>query len=131
MTITRTIFLAEDDPDDQEFLQEALLAIDPSVHLVSFSNGLKFLDQLNNTPDEALPGLIILDYNIPEINGAEILAQLNQNNRYAGINKIIWSTSGSDRFKKSCLDLGAKDYLIKPTSLSGIKEIAEKFVQLV
>ncbi|HEU4901156.1 MAG TPA: response regulator [Flavisolibacter sp.] len=124
----RTIFLAEDDVDDQEFLEDALRSIDPHVRLVSFTSGARFIQHLEKTADDQLPGLIILDYNIPEINGAEILKYLNESSRYNDIHKIIWSTSNSSLYIKTCIDLGAKDYVIKPSSVAGIKEIAEKIL---
>ena len=127
--INRTIFLAEDDIDDQEFLEEALRALAPDILLKSFTSGLKFLQQLEKTADDFLPCLIVLDYNIPEINGADILRHLNQCNRYDHISKIIWSTSDSEFYKRSCLELGAKDYLIKPSSVAGIRKTAEVFLQ--
>lgn len=124
------IFLAEDDVDDQELLDDALTAIDPAVNLISFTSGRKFIEALDKTEDADLPCLIILDYNIPEINGAEILQHLNENSRYGTITKIIWSTSNSEKFRTSCLQLGAKDYIIKPASISGIHQLAELFLSL-
>jgi CheY-like chemotaxis protein len=124
-TATRTIFLAEDDIDDQEFLEEAFFTIDPAIELRSFTSGKKFIEHLDQISDNQLPCLIILDYNIPEINGAEILRHLSQQERYRNINKVIWSTSDSDLFRNSCLQLGAKNYLIKPSSVSGIRQTAE------
>jgi CheY-like chemotaxis protein len=125
---TRTIFLAEDDIDDQEFLQDALLAIDPAVRLIAFSSGLKFINRLKETADEHLPCLIVLDYNIPELNGAEILEQLKLHDRYAGIPKVVWSTSDSQLYRETCLSNGAKAYLVKPSSITGIAEIAREML---
>ena len=70
------ILLAEDDVDDQELLAEAFTEIDPTIDLQSFSTGKKFLTHLDSLPDSEIPDMIILDYNIPEINGAEILKRL-------------------------------------------------------
>lgn len=126
---TRTIFLAEDDVDDQEFLQDAFAIIDPAVRLVAFSSGLKFINRLQETTDEHLPCLIVLDYNIPEINGAEILQQLKHHNRYAGIPKVVWSTSDSQLYRETCLAGGAKAYLVKPSSITGITEIAREMLR--
>lgn len=125
---SRTIFLAEDDVDDQEFLTEALLSIDPEIRLISFSSGLKFINHLIATDDAKLPCLIVLDYNIPELNGAEILEQLKKDNRFADIPKVVWSTSDSQLFRKNCLSCGAKAYLVKPSSISGIKAIAKEML---
>lgn len=127
--ITRTIFLAEDDIDDQEFLQDAFVSIDPGIRLVPFSSGLKIIARLQETPDEHLPCLIVLDYNIPEINGAEILEQLKVHNRYAAIPKVVWSTSDSQLYRENCLACGAKAYLVKPSSINGIADIARQMLQ--
>lgn len=123
----RSIFLAEDDIDDQEFLKEALLSIDPAIELVSFSSGLKFMHHISQLDDNALPSLIILDYNIPEMNGAEILSKLNEP-RYASIPKIVWSTSDSHLYHQNCLSFGASAYLVKPSSIMGINEIAKEML---
>lgn len=127
-TSHRTIFLAEDDIDDQDFLKEALQAIDPAIQLFSFSSGLKFMNHLSNTPDGGLPCLIVLDYNIPEINGAEILQQLQKEDRFLSIPKVVWSTSDSDLYRQTCLSRGAKAYLVKPSSINGISETARQML---
>lgn len=126
---SRTIFLAEDDIDDQEFLREALLAIDPLIELVCFRNGIKFINGISQLKDGLLPELIILDYNIPEINGAEILERLKDDQRYDGIPKIVWSTSDSQLYRQDCLSFGAVAYLVKPSSVSGIREIAKQMLE--
>ena len=123
------IFLVEDDVDDQELLEDALRAINPHIVLTSFMYGKEFIDKLDNTAFEALPSLIILDYNLPEINGAGLLQHLRDESRYDHVNRVVWSTSDSEKFKKDCLALGAKDYLLKPSSLSGMEVLAEKFLR--
>ena len=80
------------------------------------------LDYLEKCEDESLPCLILLDYNMPEKNGAEILKELKHDSRYTPIPKVIWSTSKSQTYKDSCLDLGANDYVIKPST---VKEFIE------
>ena len=125
---SRTIFLAEDDIDDQEFLKDAFLTIDPAIKLISFSSGLKFINRLFETEDQHLPCLIILDYNIPEINGAEILGQLKAQDRFVNIPKVVWSTSDSQLYRENCLACGAKAYLVKPSSINGIAEIAKEML---
>jgi CheY-like chemotaxis protein len=80
------------------------------------------LSELGKIDEE--PCLIVLDYNMPGLNGAEILRLLNQEERYKNIPKIIWSTSGSEKYRNSCLALGAIDYVIKPTSSRELENIA-------
>ena len=75
-----------------------------------------------------LPQLIILDYNIPEINGAEILEQLKNDSRFSTVPKIVWSTSDSHLYRQNCILFGAKEYMVKPSSIEGIRELAKKML---
>ena len=119
---TKFILLGEDDIDDQELLKEVFASIDGSYRLLFANTGEQVLSALGKLSDNQLPCLIVLDYNMPGANGAEILKELKKQPRYENIPCIIWSTSGSDTYKTLCLKLGAVDYLIKP---SRIKEMAD------
>ena len=76
------------------------------------------IEHLDALPKDQLPCLLILDYNMPELNGADILENLKGKEKYADIPKIIWSTSGTETYRKKCLALGAEDYIIKPSKVS-------------
>lgn len=125
------ILLAEDDIDDQELLAEAFSEIDPAINLHSFTTGKKFLAYLDELPDDDVPDMIIVDYNIPEINGAEVLRRLKLEERYSRITKLVWSTSNSASYEHSCMEHGAKAYLVKPSSISGLQELAKKMLTYV
>lgn len=90
--------------------------------------GKNFIEELERTSPELLPQLIILDYNIPEINGADLLRYLKGIARYDAIIKVVWSTSNSDQFKTDCLALGAKEYILKPSSYAGMTSLAQAFL---
>lgn len=124
------IFLAEDDIDDQELLVEAFFKIDKDVSVKAVDNGKKALNFLENLSPEQNPCLIVLDYNLPELSGAEILERLNKSELFEDIIKVVWSTSDSPVYKQICLDLGAKAYLVKPNDFSGIYELARMMMQL-
>ncbi len=123
-TNPKFILLGEDDIDDQEFLAEALQSIDKSYIFKSLENGKLLISFLESLPAEGLPDLIILDYNLPLLNGAEILHLLNQHERYAAIPKIVWSTSKSPACKADCLRMGASDYVVKPNDMGALKDVA-------
>jgi len=116
------ILSGEDDIDDQELLEEIFISLDEKLRLIHIDNGKKIIEYLDHLSDEALPCLVILDYNMPGLNGSEILKLLGTNNRYDHIPKIVWSTSGSAAYKTSCLELGASDYLVKPSDIKSMKE---------
>src|SRR5678816_3409905 len=93
---SKFILLGEDDPDDQELLTEVFSSIDNSFTLLFVNSGQEVLSALEKLKDEQQPCLIVLDYNMPGLNGADILRELGTNERYKHIPRIIWSTSTSE-----------------------------------
>lgn len=127
----RLILLAEDDIDDQELLENAIEEIDPSWRLVCIPNGRKFVKYLDSIGEEELPALMILDYNIPELTGVEVVKELNDQGRFMDIPKIIWSTSTSPVFKAKSIELGVKDYITKPNDLASFLTTARYMLSFV
>jgi CheY-like chemotaxis protein len=122
------ILCGEDDKDDEELLNEVFLTVDGSFSLFFINNGRKLVSTLEQLPDDKLPCLLVLDYNMPELNGAEILKELKNTIRYDSIPKIIWSTSGAEMYKQLCLTLGADDYVIKPSNVNELERIVKYMI---
>ncbi|MEO7924805.1 MAG: response regulator [Chitinophagaceae bacterium] len=127
---TKFILLGEDDADDQEMLTDVFSSIDKSFILLFVNNGKEVVSALEKLKDEQMPCLIVLDYNMPGLTGADILREIGQNMRYKDVPKIVWSTSGSDKFKKVCLELGATDYVIKPSNNTDLEKIARYMLSI-
>jgi len=117
---SKFILSGEDDIDDQQLLEEIFTSLDEQFVLVHIGNGKKITEYLDNLDDDELPCLIILDYNMPGLNASEILQVLRNNHRYDTIPKIVWSTSGSAAYKAVCLEMGARDYLVKPSDMKSL-----------
>jgi CheY-like chemotaxis protein len=122
LSSSKFILIGEDDIDDQEFLNEVFTAVDNSFVVEFANNGNKMIDTLKELDDSLLPCLIVMDYNMPGLNGAEILHELRKDKRYSRIPKVIWSTSNSEMYRNICLELGANDYLIKPSSVREMED---------
>ena len=127
---SKFILLGEDDADDQEMLKEVFASIDTSFTLFFVNNGSEILSALGKLKDDQMPCLIILDYNMPGLSGADILRELSTNERYKNIPKVVWSTSGSEKFRSLCLELGAVDYVIKPNNVTDLEKIARYMLSL-
>lgn len=128
---TPFVVLAEDDQDDQEMLQFAFREVDPNMPLICLPNGKKFMTWLGEQPDDGLPSVIVLDYNLPELNGAEIMQLMEPDERLKDIPKIVWSTSNSPVFRSICMDLGAIDYIAKPSDLASYIAIARHILSFL
>ena len=124
------ILIGEDDLDDKEIIEEAFAEIDPSVAVYFVTNGKTLISFLQETSTDDLPSLIVIDYNMPGLNGAEILKSLETNSKVKNIPKVIWSTSGASHYKSSCLELGAYDYLVKPSCLNDLENLVKYLLSL-
>jgi CheY-like chemotaxis protein len=117
----RLILIGEDDIDDKEILEEIFVSIDSSSKLQFLNNGEKLIDFLKNSDD--VPCLIILDYNMPDLNGADILKGLQNIERLKKVPKMIWSTSDAPAFKQKCMESGACEYLVKPSKIKDLENM--------
>lgn len=126
--LSKSILVGEDDIDDEEFLKELFSSVDDSFSLTFIHQGRQVIDYLASLPEDQLPCLIVLDYNMPALTGAEILQELKTQSRYDGIPKIIWSTSPSEFYRRKCLESGAEDYIIKPSSVNELLETIQYMI---
>ena len=93
-------------------------------------NGAKAVAHLESLPPEQLPDLIVLDYNMPELDGAQVLQILSNSPQYVPISKVILSTSHSPYYKDTCLNLGADGYFTKPSSYGEMGTLIKEILQL-
>jgi CheY-like chemotaxis protein len=122
------ILMADDDAEDLELIEEAILDVQPNAEVLKFLNGRTTIEFLNASRDSELPCLIILDYNMPEMTGAQVLAYMKTQERYLAIPKIVLSTSNASPHIQECLSHGATEYFVKPDSIKGFHKLATKFV---
>jgi CheY-like chemotaxis protein len=125
------ILLADDNPDDHTFIRDAFTYVNANVELKILGSGQELLQQLKFVRDEDLPSLIVLDYNMPKMNGAEVLKVLLKEERFRHIPKIILSTSYFQDHIDHCINIGADGYLIKPDNLFSWQKIALNMLEYV
>ena len=125
-----TILIAEDDPEDMELIADAIVAAEPNAHLHKFADGLSAVEYLRTRPEDDLPSLIILDYNMPGLTGAQVLRSISTEERYRPIPKVVLSTSDAPLHKHECLRNGAAEYFVKPSSLKDLNNLAKTIVDL-
>ena len=108
------ILFADDDEDDRFLMSEAFKQLGFMDEIYLAESGLKLLGYLDSIiNNEQLPVVIVLDLNMPFLNGIETLARLKSNKRCRNIPVVIHSNSINELAKAKCLELGAADFLVK------------------
>lgn len=126
------LLMADDDAEDLELMEDAFseTAQGDDLHLYKLDDGKRVVDYLEHLPDEALPCLIILDYNMPGMKGSEVLSKLCQLPRYEKIPKVILSTSSAPIHIEECKRNGSAAYFVKPNNLDELKDLAQKMIAM-
>lgn len=122
------ILMADDDIEDLELFEEAIKNVEPGALLHKATNGKDAIDYLASKPDGELPCLIVLDYNMPELNGSEVLQHICREKRYDGIPKVILSTSSTPVHIHECKANGATDYFVKPNNMKDLEILAKRML---
>lgn len=132
MSIASKILVVDDDKEDHMILQEYFSEANIADQVAFVENGVKALQYLENIADaDDLPKLIVLDLNMPLLNGSQTLLQLKQNVRLKNIPVIIYSTSESENEKRKCLSFGAIDYMVKPVTMEEGQRMVDKFKSFI
>ena len=129
-THRRPILVVEDDPVDQEMIVLAFKRASVENSVITVANGQEALEclgaqgkfQWRRVSD--LPALIILDLNMPEMDGFEFLRRVKADQRFAAIPIVVLTTSQFERDLTQSYALGASSCLTKPADFEQLVKIA-------
>lgn len=113
------VLIVEDDIDDQIIFTEILNDIDPSFETACVGNGAEALDYLEST--NTLPSLILLDLNMPLMNGYDFLEKMKKILVFKNIPVVIFSTSSAVKDIERTRKLGARSFFTKSISLEEMR----------
>ncbi len=119
------LFSVEDEEATLFLLETALREMSIRVELHHASDGqqaLCFLKKLPPYEEAPTPDLVLLDLNLPKLNGLKVLAELARSERLRSIPVVVLTASSLLSDKQEALALGAQDYIVKPPSLDGFFE---------
>jgi CheY-like chemotaxis protein len=117
----RHICLADDDSDDYLLFSSTLEEIDKTVQFTWCNTGEKLFEFLATAAP--LPNLILLDLNMPTMDGPTCLKKLKADPALREIPVVMFSTASTPAIIKEVSDHGALKYVLKPHSIAGYKEI--------
>jgi two-component system response regulator len=126
-----TILMADDDPDDREFALKAIQHSRLANELRFVEDGEELLDYLHRRGKYAeprsspRPGLILLDLNMPRVDGREALRELKSHPSLKQIPVVVLTTSKTEEDILRSYNLGANCFISKPVTFEGLVEVVK------
>jgi CheY-like chemotaxis protein len=123
------ILLVEDDPGDVLMTKEALADAKMANELHVVSNGeeaLEFLFQQGQYAEAPRPGLILLDLNLPRVDGREVLAKIKDDELLRRIPVVVLTTSEAEEDILRSYDLHANAYVTKPVDFDAFVKVVRQ-----
>lgn len=128
-TSKKSILLADDDHSDRAILREIFSQLDKSVKIEIVSNGWEILQYIAECAKDKLPCLCILDFNMPFMNGIEVVERLKAEKINEQMPTVIWSAFADKRLMERCIQAGAVNCFPKPEKASELKAIARQMME--
>ena len=126
-----TILYADDDPEDRMLVEEALRASRLRNELHFVEDGEELMDYLYRRGKFAhfagrpLPGLILLDLNMPRKDGREALSEIKSDPALRAIPVVVLTTSKAEEDILRAYDLGAGSFVVKPVTFQSLTELVQ------
>ena len=126
------VLVADDDEDDRDLTRDALLEVNAGkVQFVK--DGQELLDFLRHKGTDAggaeseTPDVVLLDLNMPRMNGAQALSEIRADRDIASIPVVVFSTSRDEHDVRDSYERGANSFISKPSTFAGLVEAMRAF----
>jgi CheY-like chemotaxis protein len=124
------ILMAEDDEDDRRFAHDALCEAHPMHQLHFVHDGADLMDYLRHHGSYAAgdsvaprPAIILLDLNMPKMDGREALSEIKQDPQLCQIPVVVLTTSNAEDDIRRSYELGANSFITKPVTFEGLVRV--------
>jgi chemotaxis family two-component system response regulator Rcp1 len=111
------ILVVDDSPEDIRLIRDAFSLWKGNRRVQVFLNGVEALNHFKNCPQETLPDLILLDWNLPGIRGEQILEHLKDDKGLRKIPVVIFTSSSAPADRLRATELGADRFITKPLDI--------------
>lgn len=129
------LLIIEDSDEDFEALCRMMKNTPPRCQIYRCHDGDEALDflfhrgQYTDTSTSPVPSLVLLDLNLPGLDGRDVLSQVKQNETLRSIPVVVLSTSNHSKDIRACYQTGANGYLIKPINVIKFKRTIQVFME--
>ena len=113
------ILSAEDDLDDQFIIEKALIESGIKAEIDFVTDGEGLIKKLTEYCMVKCPDLVLLDLNMPNINGFQVLKEIKYDDTIRDVPVVVLTTSSNQNHRSLCKMLGADSFITKPDSFDG------------
>lgn len=124
------VLIADDNDTDIHLLRLAFKKVGIPSRFIVVHDGQEAVDYLAGTIEprnghvNLMPKLLILDLNMPRMNGFDVLTWMNKRPQFGGLPVVIFTSSPLEDDRMKAGDLGADEFLVKPMGMTELVEIA-------
>lgn len=118
-----TILLVDDDEVDVMTVKRAFTKANITNKVYVATNGVEALEMLRGPDLPTTRRIVLLDLNMPRMNGIEFLREVRKDPQLAGLTVVVLTTSNEDRDRVEAFQLNVAGYLLKPVTFSDFAEV--------
>jgi CheY-like chemotaxis protein len=127
-TLKNIVFYADDDTDDLELVEDAFARFSNNVEVITAKDGVQALSYLQTLNEQTpTPCLIILDINMPILNGRDVLRKIKEMPPLSSVPVVLFTTSSSPLDKEFAKKYNA-GFITKPLDVSQMEIITDLFI---
>jgi CheY-like chemotaxis protein len=128
------VLVVEDNESDVFLIKEALEATGMALSIQLAKDGeqaVRCLDEIEGSEDIPCPALVVLDINLPKVQGGDVLKHLRQLSKCAAITVLVVSTADSTYDRDRMMNLGANGYFRKPSQYEEFMKLSDVVTSLL
>lgn len=126
--LKKNILLIDDDIEDADMFIDAVNSLDKNILCRAETNPLKALEYLNSSVE--LPDIIFLDYNMPVLNGSELLEKIRGEKKLQSIRVIVYSSYSQHAAQQLSIVSDTESYITKPITFMELKAVLQSVLGL-
>ena len=124
--------LVEDDNEHAHIFEDSIKRIygEDSISLLRFADGesaIQFLTNQSGNPEFEIPSVVVIDLNLPKVDGFEVIQTLTAHALYLSVPLVVLTSSGADRDISRAYQLGASGYMVKPLEIFEFRDMLKNF----
>lgn len=122
------VVLADDDPDDRFMITRALHRVRPALGIAAVRDGIELIEHLRSRIHHELPQLVLLDLNMPRMDGREVLRALRADAALQQVPVVVLTTSVESMDATRAVALGAVQVLSKPDGFGALVDVMRRLL---